>query len=100
MISSSIIISQSAVIKFSVTVSGWRNFSWVLSVGTTEDINLSSQVFTTVKTALDIFRCTILPLYVLLVICYMMHRGHSSQLSSHLHFGQTSECGKTRSAKD
>lgn len=39
-------------------------------------------------------------LYFLQVICYIVHWGHSSQLSSHLHFGQTRDCGDMRSAKD
>lgn len=48
----------------------------------------------------DTYRCTVPCLYLLQLICYMVLRGHSSQLSSHLHFGQTRDCGKMRSAKD
>ena len=43
---------------------------------------------------------TIASLYFLQVIYHVMHWGQSSQLSSHLHFGQTRDCGDMRSAKD
>lgn len=46
-----------------------------------------------------LLRLTISSLYLLQVICYKVHWGHSSQLSSHLHFGQTRDCGDMRSAK-
>lgn len=73
--------------------------SRVSLAGITWAVKRSSQVFTTVRPAKNTFQCTIPSLY-LQVICSMVHWGHSSQLSSHLHFGQTRDCGDIRSAKD
>lgn len=77
-----------------------RKVSRVSLAGNAGPVKLSSLVFTTARTAKNTFLCTIPSLYFLQVICYIVHWGHSSQLSSHLHFGQTRDCGDMRSAKD
>lgn len=84
----------------SLPKSGGMKLSRVSLAGTTQAIKLSSQVFITSWAAKDTFICTIPSLYLLQVIRNTVHRGHSSQLSSHLHFGQTRDCTKMRNAKD
>lgn len=85
---------------FSQLKSDGIKFSRVSLVGIAGALKLSSQVFSTVRTSKNTFSCTIPSLYLLQVIHCMVHWGHSSQLSSHLHFGQTRDCGDMRSAKD
>lgn len=74
-------------------------FSRVSLAGIAEVVKLSSRAFITIKTAKNLSYAQ-KAFCVLQVICYVVHWGHSSQLSSHLHFGQTRDCGDMRSTKD
>lgn len=75
-------------------------FSRVSLAGIAEVVKFSSLFFTSVRAVKNNFLRTIPSLYYLQVICYVEHWGHSSQLSSNLHFGQTRDCGDMRIAKD